>query len=75
MRASRATPRDAEVDVVVVGFGAAGQVLRQEGSPIAGLCAAGRNAVGIASHSYISGLSISDCIFSGRTGGRCGERQ
>jgi 3-oxo-5alpha-steroid 4-dehydrogenase len=55
--------------------GASGQVLRQDGSPIAGLYAAGRNAVGIASHSYISGLSISDCIFSGRTAGRCGARQ
>ena len=55
--------------------GASGQVLQQDGSPIAGLYAAGRNAVGIASHSYVSGLSISDCIFSGRTAGRCGERQ
>ncbi len=34
--------------------------------PILGLYAAGRNAIGICSQNYISGLSISDCIFSGR---------
>ena len=50
--------------------GPSGQVLRQDGSAIAGLYAAGRNAVGIASHSYISGLSIADCVFSGRNAGR-----
>jgi len=50
--------------------GASGQVLRDDGSPIPGLYAAGRNAVGVASHSYISGLSIADCIFAGRTAGR-----
>lgn len=50
--------------------GFSGQVLRQDGSPIAGLYAAGRDAVGVASHSYISGLSIADCIFSGRNAGR-----
>ncbi len=54
--------------------GASGQVLRADGSPIAGLYAAGRNAVGVASHSYISGLSIADCIFSGRTAGRAAAR-
>jgi 3-oxo-5alpha-steroid 4-dehydrogenase len=50
--------------------GRSGQVLGHDGSPIAGLYAAGRNAVGVASHSYISGLSIADCIFSGRNAGR-----
>ena len=50
--------------------GCSGQVLRQDGSPIAGLYAAGRNAVGVSSHSYVSGLSIADCIFSGRNAGR-----
>ena len=50
--------------------GSSSQVLRHDGSPIAGLYAAGRNAVGVSSHSYISGLSIADCIFSGRNAGR-----
>jgi len=50
--------------------GFSGQVLRQGGSPIAGLYAAGRDAVGVSSHSYVSGLSIADCIFSGRNAGR-----
>lgn len=50
--------------------GLSGQVLRPDGVPIPGLYAAGRNAVGIASHSYVSGLSIADCIFSGRNAGR-----
>ncbi len=49
---------------------ASGQVLREDGSPINGLYAAGRNAVGVCSHSYVSGLSIADCIFSGRRSGR-----
>lgn len=50
--------------------GASGQVLRQDGSVVKGLYAAGRNAVGVSSHSYVSGLSIADCIFSGRNAGR-----
>ena len=41
-----------------------GQVLRDDETPIEGLYAAGRNAVGVCSHSYVSGLSIADCIFS-----------
>jgi 3-oxo-5alpha-steroid 4-dehydrogenase len=49
---------------------ASGEVLAVDGKPIAGLYAAGRSAVGIASHSYVSGLSIADCIFSGRRAGR-----
>ena len=45
---------------------ATGQVQREDGQEIEGLYAAGRTAVGIPSHLYVSGLSIADCIFSGR---------
>jgi 3-oxo-5alpha-steroid 4-dehydrogenase len=47
-----------------------GQVLRDDGSPVPGLFAAGRSAVGLCSRSYVSGLSIADCVFSGRRAGR-----
>lgn len=47
-----------------------GAVLDQSGKPIPGLYAAGRAAVGIPSHMYISGLSLADCVFSGRRAGR-----
>lgn len=47
-----------------------GEVLAQAGGKVNGLYAAGRSAVGIASHSYVSGLSIAGCIFSGRRAGR-----
>lgn len=47
-----------------------GQVLSASNTPIGGLYAAGRSAVGVASRSYVSGLSIADCIFSGRRAGR-----
>jgi 3-oxo-5alpha-steroid 4-dehydrogenase len=47
-----------------------GQVLRADGTPVAGLYAAGRSAVGLCSRSYVSGLSIADCVFSGRRAGR-----
>jgi 3-oxo-5alpha-steroid 4-dehydrogenase len=47
-----------------------GQVLRADGSAIKGLFAAGRDAVGVCSESYVSGLSIADCVFSGRRAGR-----
>jgi 3-oxo-5alpha-steroid 4-dehydrogenase len=50
--------------------GGTGRVLRADGSPIEGLYAAGRNAVGVSSRSYMSGLSIADCVFSGRNAGR-----
>jgi 3-oxo-5alpha-steroid 4-dehydrogenase len=43
-----------------------GQVQREDGSPIPGLYAAGRSAVGICSNVYVSGLAYADCIFSGR---------
>jgi 3-oxo-5alpha-steroid 4-dehydrogenase len=44
-------------------------VRREDGSTIAGLYAAGRTAVGICSNSYVSGLSLADCVFSGRRAG------
>ena len=47
-----------------------GQVLRDGGSPVPGLYAAGRTAVGICSESYVSGLSLADCVFGGRRAGR-----
>ena len=46
-----------------------GQVLRADGSPIDGLYAAGRSAAGLCSRSYVSGLSLADCVFSGRRAG------
>jgi 3-oxo-5alpha-steroid 4-dehydrogenase len=49
---------------------ASGRVLSADDTPISGLYAAGRSAVGVASRSYVSGLSIADCIFSGRRAGR-----
>lgn len=49
---------------------ASGQVLSAGNTPIGGLYAAGRSAVGVASRSYVSGLSIADCIFAGRRAGR-----
>jgi 3-oxo-5alpha-steroid 4-dehydrogenase len=47
-----------------------GGVKRANGTVIPGLYAAGRNAVGICSNSYVSGLSLADCVFSGRRAGR-----
>lgn len=47
-----------------------GAVLGQEGAPIRGLYAAGRNAIGICSNIYVSGLSVADCVFSGRRAAR-----
>ena len=43
-----------------------GAVKALSGKPITGLYAAGRNAVGICSNLYVSGLSFADCIYSGR---------
>ncbi|SDD57166.1 3-oxo-5alpha-steroid 4-dehydrogenase [Pseudomonas guariconensis] len=43
-----------------------GRMLDQQGAPIAGLYGAGRCAVGVASNLYVSGLSLADCVFSGR---------
>ncbi|ASR39166.1 23S rRNA methyltransferase [Prauserella marina] len=47
----------------------AGQVLAADGAAVPGLYAAGRSAVGICSRSYVSGLSLADCVFSGRRAG------
>lgn len=47
-----------------------GQVLRENGSSIEGLYAAGRTAVGLPSNNYVTGLSVADCIFSGRRAGQ-----
>jgi len=47
-----------------------GQVLRADGSAVPGLYAAGRSAVGLCSNSYVSGLSLADCVYSGRRAGR-----
>ena len=46
-----------------------GAVRNGSGAPISGLYAAGRTAVGICSRSYVSGLSLADCVFSGRRAG------
>jgi len=46
-----------------------GLVLRDDGTPIQGLYAAGRTAVGLPTDGYISGFSLADCIFSGRRAG------
>ena len=47
-----------------------GAVKNVAGEPIPGLYAAGRNAVGICSNLYVSGLSYADCVFSGRRAAR-----
>jgi 3-oxo-5alpha-steroid 4-dehydrogenase len=51
-----------------------GAVLDGEGQAIPGLYAAGRTALGIPSHLYISGLSLADCVFSGRRAGAAAAR-
>ena len=47
-----------------------GQVLSADGRGLPGLIAAGRTAIGLASRRYVSGLSLADCVFSGRRAGR-----
>ena len=47
-----------------------GHVVDVEGADIPGLFAAGRTAIGIPSCRYVSGLSLADCVFSGRRAGR-----
>ena len=54
--------------------GRTSQVLREDGSHLPGLFAAGRSAAGVCSRSYVSGLSLADCIFSGRRAGRGAAR-
>lgn len=43
-----------------------GQVRDENGGTVPGLYAAGRSAVGICSRQYVTGLSIADCVYSGR---------
>ena len=52
-----------------------GQVLSENGGVVPGLYAAGRNAVGICSRQYVSGLSIADCVYSGRRAARHSTQQ
>jgi len=47
-----------------------GHVVREDGSRIDGLYAAGRAAVGLCSIGYVSGMAIADAVFSGRRAGR-----
>jgi 3-oxo-5alpha-steroid 4-dehydrogenase len=47
-----------------------GEVQNGQGQGIVGLYAAGRAAVGICTRQYVSGLSLADCVFSGRRAGR-----
>jgi succinate dehydrogenase/fumarate reductase flavoprotein subunit len=51
-----------------------GQVRSEQGGVIPGLYAAGRNAVGVCSRQYVSGLSIADCVYSGRRAGGAAAR-
>lgn len=51
-----------------------GAVLNANDEPIPGLYAAGRNAVGICTQQYVSGLSIADCVFSGRRAGKASAK-
>ena len=51
-----------------------GQVKAEDGGVIPGLYAAGRNAVGVCSRQYVSGLSIADCVYSGRRAGGAAAR-
>jgi len=55
--------------------GTSSRVLTDDGTPIDGLYAAGRTAVGVASNGYTSGLSISDGLFAGRNAGRHAARR
>lgn len=47
-----------------------GEVLREDGSAIGGLYAAGRATAGLQGRGYSSGLSLGDCTFFGRWAGR-----
>jgi 3-oxo-5alpha-steroid 4-dehydrogenase len=54
--------------------GLTSQALRDSGAAIKGLYAAGRSAAGVCSRSYVSGLSLADCIFSGRNAGKSASK-
>lgn len=45
---------------------ATGQVRAVDGTLVKGLYAGGRTAIGVCSNLYVSGLSVADCVFSGR---------
>lgn len=47
-----------------------GLIQNGDGSVIPNVYAVGRSAIGVASHSYVSGLSLADCVYSGRRAGR-----
>jgi 3-oxo-5alpha-steroid 4-dehydrogenase len=47
-----------------------GAVLNARGESIQGLFAAGRCAVGLCAEGYVSGMSLADCVFSGRRAGQ-----
>jgi len=47
-----------------------GRVLTADGTPVAGLYAAGRTAAGIPAHGYVSGISLGDGTYFGRRAGR-----
>ncbi|WP_417321022.1 FAD-binding protein [Emcibacter sp.] len=47
-----------------------GQALDEGGKLIPKLYAAGKNAKGLSSYRYVSGLSLADCVYSGRIAGR-----
>jgi 3-oxo-5alpha-steroid 4-dehydrogenase len=51
-----------------------GAVRDEAGGTLRGLYAAGRTAAGVASRSYVSGLSLADCIHGGRRAGRAAAR-
>jgi 3-oxo-5alpha-steroid 4-dehydrogenase len=55
--------------------GLTAQVLREDGAPVPGLFAAGRSAAGICAGGYVSGLSLADCVFTGRRAGRGAARR
>lgn len=54
---------------------ATGLVTQPSGAVIPGLYAVGRAAVGLPSGRYISGLSLADCVFSGRRAARHASAQ
>lgn len=47
-----------------------GAVLREDGTAVSRLYAAGRTAVGLCSKGYLSGMSLADTVFSGRRAAR-----
>lgn len=52
-----------------------GHVRHAQGHDIPGLFAAGRCAIGLPSSRYVSGLSLADCVFSGRRAGQAAARE